>query len=141
LSYVFESCYNCDYAFAGASVGEVVTFNPDAVPTLVAFGGSKGIHARPLFYTYYSVLPQGRCIGEGYKELFNVFGDPPDDGALGYVMLGDGTLKRWGEIVEWVSDGSSHTTGSEKGVTCQSRRLAALPRQNSIGMPHINRSQ
>jgi len=33
------------------------------------------------------------------------------------------------------------TTGSEKGVTCQSRRLAALPRQNSIGMPHINRSQ
>jgi hypothetical protein len=33
------------------------------------------------------------------------------------------------------------TTGSGKGVTCQSRRVAALPRQNSIGMPHINRSQ
>ncbi len=104
MSFVFAPCRNANFAYEEACIAEVVVFNPEA-PTLVVLGPS-GDMGGDCAEDYYGVLPEGRCLGEGLKRLINNHPSYPLDNNS-YVLLGDGTLKRWGETVEWVSDGSS----------------------------------
>ncbi len=104
MSYVFESCNVFNFAnpaYIGPCLGEVVVFNQEA-PTLVGFGSTKGIGPTDFSY-YYGELVEGHCLGEGYKAQVNHYGTI--GGAGGMVLLGDGTLKRWGETVQWDGGG------------------------------------
>ena len=109
MSWYFDSCHLCDFAYAvnGPCVGEVVVFDPsDPNGPLVGFGSTDPMPLGTRPDIYYSVLADGKCLGEGFKALVNM----PAPGYYartgeGSVLLGDGTLKRWGEVVEWTGEG------------------------------------
>ena len=98
MSYVFFSCYNCNFAHPSAAIGEVIVFNPEA-PTLVGLGFTKA-QGGDCTDDYYTILRAGGCLGEGLKATINTDVSYTID-HNGYVLLGDGTLKRWGNTVTW----------------------------------------
>jgi len=103
VGFSLMSCQTCDFAhyrpefpgqFGRNFLGGLVAFNPEG-QALVVFGYSKAAHVS-LGHQLWQEVGIGRPFGEGYKAQFN----GPDNAAqLGFVLLGDGSLKarsrRW----------------------------------------------
>ena len=90
VAFDMENCSTCEFSEENC-LGGTICLNPDS-GTLIVVGNTK-VSAQNTKPRMWNAVGAGQSIGEGFKAMFNVGGSSPGPGRLGWVLLGDGSLK------------------------------------------------